>query len=84
MVIQATHGPLQHALTMAVIMISPLIWGYKYGGLEKGNEGLRGSKVIKWERERERESEPKSKTREWTRETRKAASLSLYVENNPK
>ena len=24
------------ALTMAVIMISPLIWGYKYGGLEKG------------------------------------------------
>ena len=25
------------ALTMVVIMISPLIWGYKYGELGKGN-----------------------------------------------
>ena len=38
--------------------------------------------VIK--RERERESKPKSKAREWTRETRKVASLSLCAKNNPK
>ena len=29
-------------LTMAVIMISPLIWGYKYGELEKEKGWLRG------------------------------------------
>ena len=31
------------ALAMVVIMISPLIWGYKYGELGKGKGGLRGS-----------------------------------------
>ena len=36
------------------------------------------------EREREREREPESKAREWIRETRKAASLSLCAKNNSK
>ena len=71
------------ALTMAIIMISPLIWGYKYKGLGKGNGCWEVLKEIE-SKERESESEPESKDREWTRETRKAASLSLCAENNLK
>ena len=75
------------ALTMVVIMISSLIWDYKYGGLRRGKGCWEVSKEIESkerERERERESEPESKAREWIKETRKAASLSLCAENNQK
>ena len=46
---------------MVVIMISPLIWGYKYGELGKGNGCWEVPKEIE---SKERESEPESKEEE--------------------
>ena len=52
------------ALTMTVIMISPLIWGYKYRRLEKRKGGGEVPKVLK-SREREREKERERERVNW-------------------